>query len=41
MEALAARSGFVFGPTQIIQPDVPPENIMIMWETFQKHCTYR
>ncbi|MCL5995841.1 MAG: hypothetical protein M1546_07265 [Chloroflexi bacterium] len=35
IEALAPGGGFVFAPTHIIQPETPPENIMVMWETFQ------
>ena len=35
IDALAPGGGFVFGPTHIIQPNVPPENFMAMWEAFQ------
>ena len=35
VEALAPGGGFVFAPTHIIQPNVPPENLMAMWEALQ------
>jgi uroporphyrinogen decarboxylase len=37
IEALAPGGGFVFAPTHIIQSSVPPENIMVMWETLQEY----
>jgi uroporphyrinogen decarboxylase len=36
VDALASGGGYVFAPTHIIQPDVPPENILAMWEAFQQ-----
>lgn len=38
IEALAGEGGFVFGTIHIIQADVPPENIMTMWETFRQYA---
>jgi uroporphyrinogen decarboxylase len=32
IEALASGGGFVFNSVHNIQPDVPPENILAMWE---------
>ena len=32
--------GFVFTPVNPVQPDVPPENLRAMWETFREHCRY-
>jgi uroporphyrinogen decarboxylase len=40
IEALAPGGGFVFAPTHIIQPQVPPQNIMVMWETLQRYGDY-
>ena len=40
IEALASGGGYVFSTDQIIQPNVSPENIMIMWDTFQKYKKY-
>jgi len=37
IEALAPGGGYVFAPTHIIQPDVPPENIMVMWEAWEDY----
>ena len=37
IDALAPGGGFIFAPTHIIQPGVPPENIMVMWETLQEY----
>jgi len=36
VEALAPGGGFVFNTVHNIQPDVPPENIMAMWEALQE-----
>jgi len=36
VEALAPGGGYVFNTVHNIQPDVPPENIMAMWETLQE-----
>jgi len=36
LEALAPGGGYVFNTIHNIQSDVPPENIMAMWETLQQ-----
>lgn len=40
IEALAPGGGFVFAAVHDIQPNVPPENIMAMWEAWQEYCAY-
>ena len=40
IDDLAPGGGFVFSAVHNIQGDVPPENIMTMWETLQKHGGY-
>jgi len=40
IEDLAPGGGFVFSAVHNIQPDVPPENIMTMWETLQEYGKY-
>lgn len=40
IDDLAPGGGFVFGPVHNIQYDVPPENIMAMWETLQEYGVY-
>jgi len=40
IEALASGGGYVFSADHIIQPNVLPENIMIVWDTFQKYKKY-
>jgi uroporphyrinogen decarboxylase len=40
IEALAPGGGFVFNTVHNIQAEVPPENIMAMWETLQKFGKY-
>ncbi len=37
IDDLAPGGGFVFSAVHNIQADVPPENIMTMWEAFQQH----
>ncbi|MBN1294185.1 MAG: methyltransferase [Candidatus Latescibacteria bacterium] len=37
IDDLAARGGFVFTQVHNIQPDVPPDNIMAMYEAFHKY----
>jgi uroporphyrinogen decarboxylase len=37
IEDLAPGGGFVFATVHNIQPDVPPENIMAMWETLEEY----
>ncbi len=41
IEALAPGGGYVFNTIHNIQPDVPPENIMAMWEALQEAGHYR
>jgi uroporphyrinogen decarboxylase len=38
---LMPGGGFVFATVHNIQVNVPPENIMAMWETLQEYGTYR
>ncbi|MCD6219768.1 hypothetical protein J7K43_05225 [Candidatus Calescamantes bacterium] len=40
IEVLAPGGGFIFGAVHNIQDDVPAENIMAMWEAFQKLRNY-
>jgi uroporphyrinogen decarboxylase len=40
LEALAPGGGYVFNTIHNIQSEVPPENIMAMWETLQKYGQY-
>jgi uroporphyrinogen decarboxylase len=40
IEDLAPGGGFVFSAVHNIQGDVPPENIMTMWEAFRKYGGY-
>jgi len=40
IEALAPGGGFVFATVHDIQADVPPENIMAMWEAWQAAGAY-
>lgn len=40
MEALAPGGGFVFNTVHNIQAEVPPENILAMWETIQEFGEY-
>jgi uroporphyrinogen decarboxylase len=40
IEALAPGGGFVFATVHNIQSEVPPQNIMAMWETLQKFGKY-
>lgn len=40
IDDLAPGGGFVFAPVHNIQPDVPPQNIMAMWETLQEFGEY-
>ena len=37
---LKPGGGFVFAAVHDIQPNVPPENIMAMWETLEEHGRY-
>ena len=40
IDDLAPGGGFVFNPVHNIQADVPPENIMAMWETWREYGAY-
>lgn len=40
MEALASDGGFVFAAVHDIQANVPPENIMAMWEAWHEYASY-
>jgi uroporphyrinogen decarboxylase len=40
IEALAPGGGFVFATVHNIQADVPPENIMAMWEAWHEYGGY-
>jgi uroporphyrinogen decarboxylase len=40
IEALAPGGGFVFNTVHNIQADVPPQNIVAMWEALQEYGVY-
>lgn len=40
IEAFAPGGGFVFSSVHNVQDDVPIENFIAMWETFQANCKY-
>ncbi len=40
IDILAPAGGFVFAAVHNIQNDVPPENILAMWETLMEHGRY-
>jgi uroporphyrinogen decarboxylase len=40
VEALMPGGGYVFNTIHNIQPDVPPENIVAMWETLMEVGRY-
>ncbi len=40
IEALAPGGGYVFNTIHNIQPDVPPENIVAMWEAVREYGVY-
>ena len=40
IDDLAPGGGFIFAPIHVIQQDVPPENIMAWWETWQEYGMY-
>jgi len=40
IEALAPGGGFVFAAVHDIQPNVPPENIVAMWEAWREYGAY-
>jgi uroporphyrinogen decarboxylase len=41
IDDLAPGGGFVFNTVHNIQADVPPENLMAMWEALQEYGVYR
>jgi len=41
IEALAPGGGFVFAAVHDIQPNVPPENVMAMWEAWREFGGYQ
>ncbi len=41
IEDLAPGGGFVFAPIHVIQPGVPPENIVAWWETLMDYGAYQ
>ena len=41
VDAFAPGGGFVFCPVHNIQPDVPPENVLAMFEALDEHGVYR
>ncbi|GFN24260.1 uroporphyrinogen decarboxylase family protein [Thermanaeromonas sp. C210] len=41
IEDLAPGGGFIFTPVHNVQPDVPPENYMAMWEAWEEYGKYR
>lgn len=40
IQNFSTRGGFVFATVHCIQADVPPENIMAMWEALQEYGVY-
>jgi uroporphyrinogen decarboxylase len=40
IEALAPGGGFIFAAVHDIQADVPPENILVMWEAWREYGIY-
>jgi uroporphyrinogen decarboxylase len=40
IDDLAPGGGFIFAAVHNIQADVPPENVMAMWETLQEYGSY-
>ena len=41
IDDLAPGGGFVFAAVHNIQPDVPPQNVMAMWEAWGEYDSYR
>jgi len=41
IDDLAPGGGFIFTPVHNVQPDVPPENYMAMWEAWEEYGKYR
>ena len=40
IEVLAPGGGFVFNTVHNIQSDVPPQNIIAMWQALQEYGVY-
>ena len=40
IEDFAPGGGFVFAAVHNIRSDIPPENLMTMWETLQEYGKY-
>lgn len=40
LDALAPGGGYIFSTVHNIQPEVPPENLMAMWEALERHGRY-
>ena len=40
LDALAPGGGYVFATIHNIQPEVPPENLMAMWEALERYARY-
>lgn len=40
IDDLAPGGGFIFNPVHNIQGEVPPENIIAMWEVWNENCWY-
>ena len=40
IEALAPGGGYVFNTIHNIQADVPPENLITMWQALQEYGVY-
>ena len=41
MGYLAPGGGYVFGTIHNVQDDVPPRNLLAMWEGYRQMSTYR
>jgi uroporphyrinogen decarboxylase len=41
IDALGKDGGFVLGPSHFIQPDVPPENVVTMYQTAREYGRYK
>ena len=41
IETLAPGGGYIFNTVHNIQADVPPENILVMWDALQEYGVYR
>ncbi|MBE3580674.1 MAG: hypothetical protein IMW96_03400 [Thermoanaerobacteraceae bacterium] len=41
IDYLAPGGGFVFTPVHNVQPHVPPENYMAIWEAWEEYGKYR